>query len=111
MKILCSALALTFAISAQSMAGLIPNAGISFESAFWSDGTKGVVVGYDFTPDADITITDLGFYDVGHDGLPAEETYPVGIYVTSTQTLVPGATAVVTNADGPGIGDETNGYF
>jgi hypothetical protein len=50
--------------------------------------------GFDFTPTADLTVTALGWYDHNGDGLTHD--HPVGIYNTTTQTLV-APSVLVTN--------------
>jgi hypothetical protein len=67
--------------------------GISFLTSNYEDG-GGYAVGYDFTPSTTLSVTDLGYYDNGNDGLAVNHN--VGIYVVSNQTLVASA-LVLTN--------------
>ena len=67
--------------------------GISFVTSNYEDG-GGYSVGYDFTPSTPLSVTDLGYYDNGNDGLAANHN--VGIYVVSNQALVASA-LVLTN--------------
>src|ERR1043166_3105836 len=67
--------------------------GISFLTSNYEDG-GGYSVGYDFTPSTPLSVTDLGYYDNGNDGLAVNHN--VGIYVVSNQTLVASA-LVLTN--------------
>ncbi len=62
--------------------------GTEYES-YWGLGTD--VVGWDFRPTENISVTSLGYWlDTNHSGLEAE--HQVGIWVTSTQQLLVSAT-------------------
>ena len=49
--------------------------------------------GFDFVPTVDLIVSALGWYD--HDGDGFAHSHPVGIYVTSTQSLVAPAVSVL----------------
>jgi len=51
--------------------------------------------GYDFVPTTNQSLTALGFWDEGSNGLP--RSFQVGLWLTATQTLL--ASAVIDNAD------------
>ena len=57
------------------------------------------ISGFDFTPTVDLTITSLGFYDQGGDGLISD--HPVAIFETETQASL--ASTTVTNDSPLGI--------
>jgi hypothetical protein len=54
------------------------------------------VDGFDLTPSVDLTVTALGWYDHNGDGLIHD--HPVGIFVTSTQTLAAPSAVVTTSS-------------
>lgn len=53
--------------------------------------------GFDFTPNVDLTVSALGWYDHNGDGFI--RSHPVGIYVTSTQALVAPAASILGTSD------------
>lgn len=55
----------------------------------------GRMIGYDFTPSMDLSLSALGFWDGGSDGLPS--AFQVGLWETVSQTLL--ASATIDNTD------------
>jgi hypothetical protein len=92
----CCALALV-------AAGPRPALGATIAATFSlpQQGTSGSTLvngldGFDFRPSVDLTVTALGWYDHGGDGLLHD--HPVGIYLTSAQTLfAPSVTVTVSS--------------
>lgn len=63
--------------------------------------------GFDFTPTTSLSLTALGLWDAGSDGLPA--TFSVGLWDTSTQTLL--ASASIDSGDPLGTGVVSGGAW
>jgi hypothetical protein len=54
------------------------------------------VDGFDFTPTADLSVSALGWYDQGGDGI--HHDHPVGLYVTATRALAAPAATVTSSS-------------
>ena len=81
------ALILTYCTAAQAVPALT-----SFSGGFDSQFTPESVVGWQFTANSDISVTALGAYDLGLDGMG--DSHDIGIFRVSDQTLVTSTTLV-----------------
>lgn len=81
------ALILSYCTAAQAVPALT-----SFSGGFDSQFTPDSVVGWQFTANSDISVTALGAYDFGGDGI--SDSHDIGIFRVSDQALVTSTTLV-----------------
>jgi len=106
--VLSFAAALTIANDRTAQAVSVPgvtftNTDYTFDSGFYS-------LGYEFTPNTNIYVTALGYYDRGGNGLAGPSQ--VGIFNQATTLLVSGASVTVpTGTGGTLVGNGPEGFY
>lgn len=100
---------LAIALAAFGNAKAAAIAAVSFDSGDTLFSGLGYEMGYVFTPTVDILVTDLGFYDLGGDGL--SQSHDVGIFDTTVDLSLLASVTVASGTADPLIGTLPNGAF
>lgn len=97
-------------VASQNNAHAVSVPAVTFTNAQYTFDAGSYSLGYEFTPNKNINVTALGYYDHGGDGLAGPSQ--VGIFNQATTLLIPGASVTVpTSTGGTLVGNGPDGYY